>query len=135
MSTVVFIGTRGGIRNVVIRHQQNRDTKIGTPQKARKKVWKVLMGQVFLTLFMILNLNCFYSIFAKKCDNHGHFEYQCVKRLRIFRVLLRSRSLSKKKKCHSHFAPFNKKEWHSSLVLSKKSELFSSLFLKEIKSV
>ena len=45
------------------------------PLKARKKVWKVLMGQVFLTLSMILNLNCFYSIFAKKLNSHGHFRY------------------------------------------------------------
>jgi hypothetical protein len=40
--------------------------------KDKKKVWKVLMGQVFLTLSMILNLNCFYSIFAKKYNSHGH---------------------------------------------------------------
>jgi hypothetical protein len=48
-------------------------------------------------------------------------------------VPLCSPSLSKKRECHSHFAPFNKKEWHSSLALSKKSALFSSLFLKEKK--
>jgi hypothetical protein len=42
--------------------------------------------------------------------------------------------LVKKKECHSHFAPFDKKEWHSSLALSKKSALFLSLFLKERKT-
>jgi hypothetical protein len=40
--------------------------------KGPKKVLESAMGQVFLTLSMILNLNC---IFAKKCNSHGHFEY------------------------------------------------------------
>ena len=32
------------------------------------------MGQVFLSLSMILNSNCFYSIFPKKHNTHGHFK-------------------------------------------------------------
>ena len=30
---------------------------------------------IYFFLSMILNLNCFYSIFAKKCNSHGHFKY------------------------------------------------------------
>ena len=29
----------------------------------------------FLCISMILNLNCFYNIFAKKRSSHGHFKY------------------------------------------------------------
>jgi hypothetical protein len=35
------------------------------------------------------NLNCFYSIFAKKCNSHGHFKY--IKR---HKIILRSCCLS-----------------------------------------
>ena len=34
-----------------------------------------LSSKIFLLISMILNLNCFYSIFAKKRNSHGHFKY------------------------------------------------------------
>ena len=40
--------------------------------KARKKVGKYSFPQLFL---QVKNLNCFYSIFTKKRNSHGHFRY------------------------------------------------------------
>ena len=37
LSVVVFLGTRGGIHNVLIQHQQNRDARIWTPQTQAKE--------------------------------------------------------------------------------------------------
>ena len=37
------------------------------------------------SISMILSLNCFYSIFAKKCKSHGYFK--CIKK---YKIILRS---------------------------------------------
>ena len=36
----------------------------------------------FLFISMILNLNCFYSIFVKKHNSHGHFKY--IKNIKLY---------------------------------------------------
>ena len=38
--------------------------------------------KIFLSISMILNLNCFYSIFTKKSNSHGHFKY--IKNIKLY---------------------------------------------------
>ena len=40
----------------------------------------------FFSISMILSLNCFYSILAKKCNSHGHFK--CIKMLKLIHGLM-----------------------------------------------
>ena len=50
--------------------------KIGLNLKKR-----VGFGCTYVVISMILSLNCFYSIFAKKRNSHGHFK--CIKKHKI----------------------------------------------------